>query len=57
MDSVEQLCRQLASSEQEKVYQARQEMARRTAEAGLPGQDQQAQRIGHHAGQSARGRA
>jgi HEAT repeat protein len=41
MDSVEQLCRQLASSEQEKVYQARQEMARRTAEAGSPGQDQQ----------------
>src|SRR5271154_4230093 len=41
MDSVEQLCRQLASSEQEKVYQAKQKMARRTAEAGSPGQDQQ----------------
>ncbi len=41
MDSVEQLCRQLASSDQEKVYQAKQEMARRTAEAGAPGQNQQ----------------
>jgi aminopeptidase N len=41
MDSVEQLCRQLASSDQEKVYQAKQELARRTAEAGAPGQDQQ----------------
>jgi len=41
MDTVEQLCRQLASSDQEKVYQAKQEMARRTAEAGAPGQDQQ----------------